>query len=74
MSAAELKRLRREMKFAPRDMCAILSLPRRTYQDYESGRRGIPEKIAAQIRKAYRQDREFIAGIAGRVDQYEDNK
>ena len=51
MTGAELKRLRRKMKFDPRDMCAGLDLPRRFYQDYEAGKRGIPVGLATRIRE-----------------------
>lgn len=39
MCGKMLRWLRRDMKFEPRDMCAVLNLPRRTYQDYEAGKR-----------------------------------
>ena len=68
MTGKELKRLRREMKFDPRDMCCILGIPRRTYQDYEASKRGIPVEFAERVRELHRQDRAFIAGIAERVD------
>lgn len=71
MSGQELKRLRLEMKFAPRDMCDILPLNRRTYQDYEAGKRGIPAGLAARIRELHQRDREFIAGIGDRVEAIE---
>lgn len=71
MSGPELKRLRREMKFAPREMCVILGLKRRTYQDYEANKRGIPSALAERIREIHRRDREFIAGIGDRVDAAE---
>lgn len=68
MAADELKRIRLAMKFAPRDMCATLGLPRRTYQDYEAGKRGIPAKLATLIREMFNRDREFMATINDRVD------
>lgn len=71
MSGQKLKQLRREMKFAPRDMCEILQLKRRTYQDYEAGKRGIPAGLAARIRELHQRDREFIAGIGDRVETIE---
>lgn len=72
LTGGELRRMRREMKFAPRDMCAVLNLPRRTYQDYEAGKRSIPAALAERIRELHRQDREWMAGISGRVDQHEE--
>ena len=70
MSSAECKRLRREMGCAPCDMYRLLGLPRRTYQDYESGRRGIPQGIAAQIREAHRRDREFMDSLPARIETW----
>lgn len=67
MSGAELKRLRREMNYRPRDMYLTLGLARRTYQDYESGRRGIPQDVAAAVRKAHKRDREFMANLPMRI-------
>lgn len=71
MCGKMLRWLRKDMKFEPMDMCDTFRLPRRTYQDYEAGKRGIPEKLAAQIREKHKQDREFVAGIWGRVDAAE---
>lgn len=71
MAGAELKRLRLEMRFAPRDMCEVLGLKRRTYQDYEAGKRGIPAVLAVRIREMHKRDREFIAGIGDRIDAAE---
>lgn len=70
MSAAECKRLRHEMGCAPCDMYRLLGLPRRTYQDYEAGKRGIPQSVAAQIRDAHRRDREFMAGLPARIETW----
>ncbi|MFH1027336.1 MAG: helix-turn-helix transcriptional regulator [Pseudomonadota bacterium] len=67
MSAAELKRLRREMKYRPCDMYQALGLPRRTYQDYESGQRGIPQEVADAVRETHRRDREFMANLPTRI-------
>jgi predicted transcriptional regulator len=74
MTGEELRRMRGEMKFAPRDMRAELDLPRRTYQDYEAGKRGIPAALAVRIRELHRQDREWVAGIGGRVDLNEEKQ
>lgn len=77
MSGAELKQIRKAMRFEPRDMRATLALPgkkpipRRTYQDYEAGKRGIPADLAARIRELFKRDREFMAGIPNRVDAAE---
>lgn len=67
MSGEELKRLRREMKYRPCDMWLTLGLPRRTYQDYEVGLRGIPQEVADAARAAHRRDREFVANLPTRI-------
>lgn len=74
MCAAMLRWIRVQMGFEPRDMRATLALPgckpipRRTYQDYEAGKRGIPAKLATRIREVFKCDREFMATICHRVD------
>lgn len=68
MNGEELKRIRIEMKFGVCDMYRTLGLPRRTYQDYEAGKRGIPEDVARRVREAHRRDREFMAGLPARID------
>lgn len=67
MAGEELRQLRREMKYGVADMYRILGLPRRTYQDYEAGKRGIPQRVAVAARAAHRRDREFMAGLPGRI-------
>ena len=77
MQAAELKQIRLEMGFEPRDMRHALALPgtkpipRRTYQDYEADRRGVSAYLAARIRELHKADREFMNGIGNRVDAAE---
>ena len=71
MCAAMLRWIRKDMKFEPRDMCDIFLLPRRTYQDYEAGKRGIPAELAVRIRETHKVDREFINSIGDRVDAVE---
>lgn len=61
--------VREELKFAPRDMYRTLGIPRRTYQDYESGKRRIPESVAQKAIAELKWNRAFLAGIAGRVDE-----
>lgn len=63
MTGAELTRIQAELLFAPRDMCCVLGLPRRTYQDYKSGRRGIPRDVADLAREILRRNREFMARL-----------
>jgi hypothetical protein len=68
MCAKMLHWLRKDMRFEPRDMCDTFKQARRTYQDYEAGKRGIPAKLAARIREKHKADREWINGIGDRVD------
>lgn len=63
MTSTELRQIRTEVRFAPRDMRRVLGLPRRTYQDYESGRRGIPRAVADSAREVLRRNREFMARL-----------
>lgn len=67
MTGEELKRLRSEMRYGTCDMYRALGMPRRTYQDYEAGKRGIPEDVAARVREVHRKDRAFMAALAGRI-------
>jgi predicted transcriptional regulator len=64
----ELKYMRLKMGLDLASMAAVLSMPYRTYQDYEYGKREIPERVALKAEQAYEKDREFMAGIAARVD------
>jgi hypothetical protein len=74
MCAKMLRWIRKDMKYEPRDMCDQFELPRRTYQDYEAGKRGIPAKLALLIREQHKHDREWINGIGDRVDAAERGK
>lgn len=72
MCGKMLRWLREDMRFEPRDMRAVLGIrSRRTYQDYEAGKRGIPAKLAARIRELHKADREWTNGIGDRVDAVE---
>lgn len=77
MTGTMLRHIRQEMKLPPRDMRSILvppgqpAMPRRTYEDYEAGKRSIPAALATRIRELHQEDREFMAGIAARVDAAE---
>lgn len=66
--------IREDMLYDPRDMCDQFGLQRRTYQNYEAGKRGIPQELAARIRKQYEWDRDFMANIGNRVDANERGK
>jgi hypothetical protein len=72
-----LRWIRLQMLFEPRDMRAAIVPPgtkpmsRRTYQDYEAGKRGIPADLAARIREMHKRDREFMATIGDRIDAAE---
>lgn len=74
MCGKMLRWMREDMRYEPRDMRALLGLKRRTYQDYEAGKRGIPAKLALLIRELHQRDREFISGIGDRVDAAERGK
>jgi DNA relaxase NicK len=64
MCGKMLRWMRQQMKFEPRDMRTCLDIKsRRTYESYESGLRGIPEKIAVKVWDMYRRDCEFMANI-----------
>lgn len=63
MTGDELTRIQAELLFAPRDMCRVLMLNRRTYQDYKAGRRGIPRDVADLAREILRRNREFMARL-----------
>lgn len=67
MTGDELKRIRLAMGYAPRDMYRSLALPRRSYQDYEAGKRGIPADVADKARQLHRRDREFMARLSDRI-------
>lgn len=67
MTGEELRLLRLEMKVGPCDMYRLLGLPRRTYQDYEAGRRSIPLEVAIKARAAHRRDREFMANLPAKI-------
>ena len=71
MCAKMLRWIRKDMKYEPRDMCDQFQLPRRTYQDYEAGKRGIPAKLAVRIREQHKADREWMNGIGDRVEAAE---
>lgn len=77
MTGAELKRIRLKMLFAPREMCACLvppgckPMPRRTYQDYEAGKRGIPAELATRIQELYWKDLDFMSTIGDRIEARE---
>lgn len=71
MCAGMLVWIRIRMGYERQDMCDQLGLKPRRYQSYELGDRSIPADIALQIRELYRRDREWMAGIPGRVDAAE---
>lgn len=77
MCGAMLRWIRTEINLEPRYMRAILvppgqpAMPRRTYEDYEAGKRGIPAKLAARIRELYQQNLDWIAAMDSRIDAAE---
>jgi hypothetical protein len=66
-----LRLIRQDMLYDPRDMCDQFILNRRTYQDYEAGKRGIPQELADRVRELYAWDKDFMANIGSRVDAAE---
>jgi DNA-binding transcriptional regulator YiaG len=69
MDADMLKNIREEIGFAPRDMYRTLGIPWRTYQDYEAGKRGIPDDVASAVLVELKWNREFMTGLPCRVDR-----
>ena len=67
LTGADLKQIRLGLGFAPRDMCAVLGLKRRTYQCYEAGQRGIPSNVAAAARQVEERNLAFMAALPGRI-------
>lgn len=53
MESTELLSIRTGLKLKPMHMYRALGIPRRTYQDYESGRRGIPLDFATRVREMF---------------------
>lgn len=60
MCAAMLAWLQQDINFKPVDMYTCLGIPRRTYQDYLAGHRGIPADIAAAVWDIYRRNRQLM--------------
>lgn len=58
-----LRWLRQDINFRPVDMYTSLGIPRRTYQDYEAGNRGIPAEIAAAGRDIHQRNRLLMANV-----------
>lgn len=69
MCCLMLKWIRIQIKFKPRDMYRHLGLPRRTYQDYESGERGIPPEVADKVRRTFEWNTRFIREMTQRIDK-----
>lgn len=68
-SYAELKSLRLEMGYSIGSMAALLSVPKATYQGYETGRRAMPAGFLNRVREWQQLDFEFFAGMAERIER-----
>ena len=68
MTAAELREIRLDLGFKPQHMRAVLGgLPRRTYQDYEAGKRRVPVETLRMARQVWQRNREFMATLPARL-------
>ena len=63
MCAVMLVWLRKDINFRPVDMYRSLGKPRRTYQDLETGDRGIPADVAEQVRDIHKRNRQLMDNI-----------
>lgn len=63
-----LKALRLEMGYSIGEMAQLLGIHKATYQGYETGRRQAPKGLIGRVREWQRRDREFMAGMTGRID------
>ena len=68
MTNLELKALRQRIKFDMRSLAACLELPLSTYQRYEDGSAKVPAAVGRAAIELERRDREFMSGLADRVD------
>lgn len=68
MDAGKLRRIRMAMGYDKRAMARALDgMPYRTYQDYEYGRRGIPQEVAKAVEELRRCDRDFMKHLRRRL-------
>ena len=65
----ELKQIRLEMGFSFGDMANELGLAKSTYQNYEDGRRKIPQHVIEQAMHSSQKVREFMASAPARIDE-----
>jgi DNA-binding XRE family transcriptional regulator len=66
----ELRALRVEMGYSMGEMAQLLSIPKATYQGYETGRRPMPAGFINRIRDWQQIDMEFMAGMNKRIDEH----
>ena len=69
MTGKQLKHVKEQIGFATCDMYLELELPRRTYQDYEAGKRRIPDSVVCKVLRLYRADRRWTRGMLQRIDK-----
>lgn len=66
--------LRQQMGFSMREMAAELEIAAATYQCYEEGTRKTPPHVLAKAKVSAEKLETFMAGVAERVDKYEDGR
>lgn len=69
MTGDQLKYVKQKIGYGTYDMYHELKLPRRTYQDYEAGKRAVPPTVARQVLQLYRADRRWTRGMGERIDE-----
>lgn len=68
LTKEQLRGIRVAMKYSKADMARVLGWPYRTYQDRESGARGISGAQKFCVLRAYAKDRRFFAELPARID------
>jgi len=66
ITSEQLKAARKTLGFKPGEMAKRIKTPRRTYQDWESGRRPISGACDTAVELLLREDARFMANIGGK--------
>lgn len=73
MDSMQFRTLRESMRFSLVELSVVISIPYRTLQDYEYGKRRIPGRVADLMQKEFRRERrimqQILAGIDKRIEQ-----
>ena len=73
MNSMQFRTLRESMRFSLVELSVVISIPYRTLQDYEYGKRRIPGRVADLMQKEYKRERrimnQILRGIEKRIDQ-----